>query len=108
MRYVHVHVHVHLHVHVPACAWQVACSPARGPFTPSRHVTAHRRGYVLGLSDSVDKSTGIFSPLLGGLLFDQLGAGAPALAACAVTAIGVVAAVVGLEVASAKEATKVE
>ena len=61
------------------------------------------RGWMLGLSESVDKSTGIVAPLLGGILYDQLGNSAPAFAASAVTLLGCVSALLGQLPSSAKD-----
>ena len=55
-----------------------------------------RRGYILGLSGSLDKATGIFSPLLGGILFDQVAPAAPAALAGCLTAVACALAAIGL------------
>eukprot|EP00966_Prymnesium_polylepis_P213656 4947976-Prymnesium_polylepis.1 len=68
----------------------------------ANQATEAERGWILGLSESVDKSTGIISPLLGGILYDQFGNSAPAFAASGVTLLACASAVVGLA-SSAKD-----
>ena len=55
-----------------------------------------RRGYILGLSESLDKATGIFSPLLGGILYDQVAPAAPAALAGCLTVLAWALAMLGL------------
>lgn len=50
------------------------------------------RGYMLGLSESVDVSTGIFAPLLGGLLYDYVSQIAPAFCAGCLSLLATVVA----------------
>ena len=56
-----------------------------------------RRGCFLGLSESLDRFSQTFSPLLGGLLFHRVAPAAPAATACGLTVVAFMIAWVGLD-----------